>query len=108
LHTGNETSHTTRCTPLMENQEKEENGKAPVVDNEYEGYSLFKDIEDEQLKARNRAMILWNIFERHSENGKATVKGMAKLVGYTNRVPSGERMAMLDAFNLMIGGEGNA
>jgi hypothetical protein len=92
----------------MENQKEKENGEAVVVSNEYEGYSLFKDVEDEALRARNRAMILWNIFESYSKKGRATPKGMALMVGYTNRVPDGQRMDMLQAFNLLMNGGGNA
>lgn len=83
---------------MDDQKEKDES----VEVNEYRGYSLFKDVEDVELRDRNRAQVLWNIFESNSENGNATVKGMAYLVGYTNQIPEAERRPMITQFTLML------
>ena len=36
---------------------------------EFEGYGLFNDIEDKELRTRNRAVSMTNIFELHSKEG---------------------------------------
>ncbi len=69
---------------------------------EYKGYDLFLDCEDQALQARNRAVVLWNIFESNSKDGRTNARGAADMVGYTREVPEAERKDMLKAFHLFI------
>lgn len=65
--------------------------------NEYFGYTLFNDVEDFALRARNRAMSLKNIMEDHqNEKGQLTAKAAMLTTGYFNLVPEGERKAVYD------------
>lgn len=69
---------------------------------DYKGYELFMDIGDTELRARNRAVVLWNIFETNSVRGRATAKGVADMIGYTKSIPSNERAVVLQSFSEMI------
>ena len=65
--------------------------------NEYFGYSLFNDIEDVDLQARNRAASLKNIMEDHiGEDGKPTPKAGMLTFGYFNLVPASQRKTVYD------------
>lgn len=68
------------------------------VQNEYKGFSLFKDIENDALRIRNQAVILANMAEDNTENKKVNMKGASLIFGYFNLVPPHERIAVRDAF----------
>lgn len=61
--------------------------------NEYKGYSLFSDIEDADLRNRNRAVILANIAEDNTDHKtkNINVKGASLILGYFLKVPEAER-----------------
>lgn len=69
---------------------------------DYKGYDLFIGLEDKKLQARNRAVVLWNIFEKYSHQGRASAKGVVEMVGYTKSIPEEERQAAVDMFNSII------
>lgn len=65
--------------------------------NEFKGYSLFNDIEDENLRSRNRAVTLCNIAEAHTNKEKRISPGGAALmIRYTEQVPEQERKGVLE------------
>lgn len=60
--------------------------------NEFKGYSLFNDIEDVELRSRNRAVTLCNIAEAHTNKEKRiTHGGAALMIRYTEQIPEQER-----------------
>lgn len=60
-------------------------------ENNYKGYSLFNDIEDEDLRTRNRAVVLTNLSEDNSKNGKIKPQAAGTILGYFNQIPEHER-----------------
>lgn len=67
--------------------------------NEYKGFSLFNDIEEFDLRNRNRAVILANIMEDNlTAKKKVTSKGSSLILGYFLNVPEGERKSVRDRF----------
>lgn len=81
-------------------QKKDEQKRKEEMDN-YKGYALFSDIEDEVLKTRNRAVVMCNIFEDNPDpHGKDYVaqKGALLIFGYMEAVPKGERGSLAREF----------
>jgi hypothetical protein len=67
--------------------------------NEFKGYSLFNDIEDFDLRNRNRAVILANIMEDNlTAKKKVTGKGSTLILGYFMNVPEVDRKTVRDRF----------
>lgn len=65
--------------------------------NEYFGYSLFNDIEDLELRTRNRVATLKNIMEDHLGNDKQpTAKCGMLTYGYFSLIPDDERKSVYD------------
>jgi len=52
-----------------------------------EAYNLFEDIKDEGLQARNRGVVLANIYEDSLVKGKTPPSGMKSLLGYFQAIP---------------------
>lgn len=69
------------------------------MSNTYQGFNLFNDIEDFDLRTRNRAVVLANIYEDNCENGKVSGKGALTILNYFQKIPEGERMAVQDKFS---------
>lgn len=69
-----------------------------MANNEYKTISLFNDIEDRELRNRNRAVILANELERGFTRGKVTAKAAAFIMGYFANVPEDERKEVKDKF----------
>lgn len=59
---------------------------------------LFTDIKDPDLRARNRAVTMANIFEDNSEGDNISAKGAALLFGYFKNVPAIEKEMTFQAF----------
>ena len=57
----------------------------------FKGFALFSDIEDEQLRARNRAVVLTNMASDHSKNQKISPGGAGLMLGYFRAIPEAER-----------------
>lgn len=70
----------------------------------YKGYSLFDDIEDFTLKARNRGVVMANILEEHYGKSfkKVSPGGLALILGYFTEVPALERKATKEAFEQIL------
>lgn len=65
---------------------------------EFKGFSLFNDVEDEALRNRNRAVVLANIAEDHSKLKKLSIKGAALVAGYFQKIPDEAKQAVLKLF----------
>jgi hypothetical protein len=61
----------------------------------YQGYELFNDVEDAELRANNRAACLRNIFQAKGKAGKVGTAGLATMLGYLKLVPEQERGAVI-------------
>lgn len=61
------------------------------MNDNFKGFHLFNDIEDEQLRARNRAVVLANIAEDNTKKNLITPRGASLILGYFNCVPQEER-----------------
>ena len=72
---------------------------------EYNGYDLFNGIQDPELQARNRAVVLWNMFEQNSQKGKVTSRGFAEMLGYIKHVPPVERAPVLSKLRTLQEGQ---
>lgn len=68
-----------------------------MTDKKY-GFELFNDIEDVALRLRNRAVVMTNMYEDNSKNGKLSPRGAARLLGYFDAVPKEERQTLQEAF----------
>lgn len=67
--------------------------------NEFKGFSLFKDIDDVELRARNRAVILTNLAEDYTnKEKKINAKGIGLIIGYFDQIPEDERAVVRDKF----------
>lgn len=66
--------------------------------NNYKGFELFNDIEDDVLRTRNRACVLANIFQDNSKNAKTTPKGASLILGYFKEIPENERKPVQERF----------
>ena len=69
--------------------------------NDFKTYSLFNDIEDTQLRNRNRACVLANMAEDHIDrkSKRVSVKGANLILGYFNCVPDAERGEVMEKFS---------
>ena len=75
---------------------------------EHNGYDLFMDVTDKQLQQRNRAVVMWNMFEDNSEGGKANAKGLYSMMNYMQLIPEGEKMGVVSTLRQLMEGRGNA
>ena len=66
--------------------------------NDYKGFCLFGDIDDEGLRTRNRATVLANIAESNIKDKRINVKGVSLILGYFNQIPMEERNSVKDKF----------
>lgn len=57
----------------------------------FKGFSLFNDIDDAELRNRNRAVVLCNIAEDNTRNKLINAKGASLILGYFGLVPPDER-----------------
>jgi hypothetical protein len=66
--------------------------------NEINGYSLFNDIEDKELRTRNRAVVLANMAEANTKGNKISNKGAFLVLSYFDKVPKEEQQICLEVF----------
>lgn len=59
---------------------------------------LFTEVKDAQLRARNRAIVMANIFEDNAQGDNISTRGAAQLFGYYKRVPEVEKAITFEAF----------
>jgi len=70
--------------------------------NEFKGYSLFNDIEDVELRNRNRAVILANIIEHNTKSRRVSPQGAALVLGYFSYVPMEDRKDVEERFEVIV------
>ena len=63
------------------------------MDNDFNGFSMFNDVDDPILQAYNRCVTMFNINEFHGD-------GMS--VEYAEKIPEEERMTMLAMYTYII------
>lgn len=78
--------------------------------NDFKTYSLFNDIEDEELRNRNRAVVLANMAENSVDRKtkRVSVKGAALILGYFGCLPEEEREDVKDRFSVEMKSRGFA
>lgn len=64
----------------------------------FKGMSLFNDIEDFELRNRNRSVILANLASDHTKNKLISAKGSSLILGYFGLVPPEERDVVQSKF----------
>lgn len=79
-----------------------------MLQSNFKGFSLFNDVEDEQLQTFNRARILVNIAQDNTKDKKITFKGSALVLGYFNSIPEKCREAVKNEFAKLMQKEGYA
>lgn len=76
---------------------------------EFKGFSLFNDVEDDNLRPFNRARVMANMAEDHTNKEKRiTPKGAALILGYFNLIPKEERNIAKDLFEIEMNNRGFA
>ncbi len=70
--------------------------------NTYKGFCTFSDIEDYELKTRNRAVVLANLASDNSEAQRISPKGAALILGYFQSIPSDEREDVKNRFTFTM------
>lgn len=65
---------------------------------EFKGFSLFNDIEDRDLRIRNRAVVLANIATNHAKKGKISAGAAGLILGYFGLIPADERGEVSESF----------
>jgi len=66
--------------------------------NEYNEYSLFQDVADEELRARNQGIVLANIVEDSFISGRVSQKGCMMVMGYFLSLPKKDRGKALEVY----------
>lgn len=64
-----------------------------VLDNDFEGYCLFNDVEDFKIQVKNQATMLANIIEDQRKN-KEIMKDLAR--GYFDSIPLFNKKKVLE------------
>lgn len=74
------------------------------LDNEYKGLTLFNDVADPELRARNRGVIMANIFEQNLDPvaKKVSPRGLSLIVGYFNSLVMFDRRKAKEAFEEVL------
>lgn len=69
--------------------------------NDFKTYSLFNDIDDVELRNRNRAVVLANIAEDHIDrkSKRVSIKGANLILGYFANVPEEDREDVKNKFS---------
>lgn len=67
-----------------------------------EAYDLFNNIKDRGLRARNRGVILANIYEDSMVKGKLPPSGMKHLLSYFQAVPDEEKAEAYAEFQVQM------
>lgn len=77
-----------------------------ITPNDYKGFPLFNDVEDTDLRNRNRAVILTNIALAHTKNRKITPGGASLILNYFNEVQPEDRKDVQNRFVQQMQSEG--
>ncbi len=70
----------------------------------FNGYSLFVEIDDLNLRARNRGVVMANILEEHisEETKRITPTGLRNILEYFNQIDAFERAQAYSAFRQIL------
>lgn len=80
-----------------------------MQENNYKDISLFYDIEDPVLRARNRGVVMGNLtVDGIDKSGKMTPRATKDLLEYFKRVPADERKPALQVYLDYLKQEGYA
>ena len=66
--------------------------------NEYKSYSLFNDVEDAELRNRNRAVVLANIAQDSTKNRLISPGGAGTILGYFNQLSNEDKPLVQELF----------
>lgn len=69
-----------------------------TTNNNYKGYPIFNEIEDQKLRVRNCAVIMANIFEDNTVGKVISQRGASLLVGYMKNVQVFDRKLLVEEF----------
>lgn len=58
---------------------------------EFNGYSLFTDVEDKEIRTYNRARVMKNMMLDNSKDKIVNQQGKFLVIGYMNQIPNEER-----------------
>lgn len=71
--------------------------------NEIQGYGLFNDVEELELRVYNRARVMKNILLDHSDAQRnVNFKGMGLVITYQQAIPQEERKAVHDKLTELL------
>lgn len=65
---------------------------------DYKGYALFDEIEEQELRVRNNAVTMANIFEDNLLGKTISPKGGGLLLGYFDKVKDFDKALVVKAF----------
>ena len=68
----------------------------------YQGMPLFENVEDRSIQVNNRAAVMANTMEEHSNKGKVSPRGLSLILGYFNELPVFDRAAVNEAFKQLL------
>lgn len=91
----------TNQKPLLRSSLPKKDAMTQPKYNDYKTYSLFNDIEDVELRNRNRACVLANIAEDHIDrkSKRVSMKGAALILGYFQNVEDADKDDVKDQFS---------
>lgn len=71
-----------------------------MTQNNYKGFSLFNDIEDVELRNRNRAVVLANIAEDNMDKKtkRVNIKGASLILNYFKEVADDDKADVENRF----------
>lgn len=72
----------------------------------YMGLDLFMEVEDQELRDRNRGMVMINLFEDNNKQGRLDPAGLSVILGYFAQLPPAERLGALEYFNAIAKSSG--
>lgn len=64
----------------------------------YKGMPLFNDVEERSIQTNNRAAVMANTMQEHSQKSKVSPRGLSLILGYFNELPVFDRAAVNEAF----------
>lgn len=74
---------------------------------DFKGYPLFDDVDDVEIRRRNQATSMVNMFEEHSRGGKVSAKGLQLIVEYFSKLLPTERASVRAMFTDVLKQRGN-
>ncbi len=79
-----------------------------MTESTYRGFDLFNDIEDSELRNRNRAVVLSNMAQDNTKEQRISPKGAALIIGYFTKVPENDRQVVMNKFKESMNNKGYA